>query len=88
MTNVLTLYITGQQELWIFGIMMFWEYFSMIYVRALGSIQLFPRVSLALFLIYHIYYFSFPSGFHVLALVVMFFFLVSLMVSLTYLLCL
>mmetsp|Transcript_25239 Transcript_25239/g.43466 ORF Transcript_25239/g.43466 Transcript_25239/m.43466 type:complete len:673 (-) Transcript_25239:3-2021(-) len=70
----------GQQELWIFGLMMLWEYFSMIYVRSTGSIQLFPRASLALFLIYHFYYFSFPSGFHVLALVTMFFFLLALMV--------
>jgi len=61
--------------------MMLWEYFSMIYVRSTGSIQLFPRASLALFLIYHFYYFSFPSGFHVLALVTMFFFLLALMVS-------
>lgn len=72
---------SGQQELWIFGVMMLWEYFSMIYVRSTGSIQLFPRASLALFLICHFYYFSFPSGFHVLALVTMFFFLLALMVS-------
>ena len=52
----------------------------MIYVRSIGSIQLFPRASLALFFIYHIYYFSFPSGFHVLALVVMLSFLGALMV--------
>ena len=74
-------YFTGQQELWIFGVMMLWEYYSMIYVRSTGSIQLFPRASLALFLVYHFYYFSFPSGFHVLALVTMFFFLLALMVS-------
>lgn len=67
--------------MWIFGIMMLWEYYSMIYVRSTGSIQLFPRASLALFLVYHFYYFSFPSGFHVLALVSMFFFLMTLMVS-------
>jgi hypothetical protein len=72
---------TGQQELWIFGVMMLWEYYSMIYVRARGSIVLFPRAALALFLIYHFYYFSFPAGFHVLALVTMFFFLVAVMVS-------
>ena len=53
----------------------------MIYVRSSGSIQLFPRAALALFLIYHFYYFSYPGGFHLLALVVMFFFLLTVMVS-------
>ena len=52
----------------------------MIYVRSLGSIQLFPRASLALFLIYHFYYYSFPFGFHSLALLVMFLFLSALMI--------
>jgi hypothetical protein len=60
--------------------MMVWEYYAMIYVRAKGSIRLFPRAALALFLIYHFYYFSFPAGFHVLALVAMFFFLTAVMV--------
>jgi hypothetical protein len=69
----------GQQELWIFGLMMIWEYYSMIYVRSMESIQLFPRASLALFLIYHFYYFSFPSGFHVLALLTLLCFLGYLM---------
>ncbi|KAJ1441766.1 hypothetical protein B484DRAFT_97349 [Ochromonadaceae sp. CCMP2298] len=54
----------GQQELWIFAVMMLWEYYSMIYTRAKASIQLFPRASVSLFLIYHFYYFSFPAGFH------------------------
>lgn len=70
----------GQAYIWIFVIMMLWEYYSMIYLRASGSIQLFPRASLALFLIYHFYYFSYPSGFHVLALVVLFFTLLFLMI--------
>lgn len=61
--------------------MMVWEYYAMIYVRARGSIALFPRAALALFLVYHFYYFCFPAGFHVLALVTMFFFLVAVMVS-------
>ena len=69
----------GQRELWLFAIMMLWEYYSMIYVRAAGSIILFPRVSMALFLIYHFYLFSYPSGFHLLALLVLLFFLLWLM---------
>lgn len=70
----------GQAYLWIFVIMMLWEYYSMIYVRSSASIQLFPRASLGLFLIFHFYYFSYPSGFHVLALVVLFFSLLCLMI--------
>lgn len=69
----------SQRELWLFAIMMLWEYYSMIYVRASGSIILFPRASLALFLIYHFYLFSYPTGFHLLALLVMLFFLLFLM---------
>jgi hypothetical protein len=72
-----TSFIQGQ--LWLYAVMMIWEYFSMIYVRAVGSIQLFPRMSLGLFLIFHFYYYSFPSGFHLLALLVMFLFLVYIM---------
>jgi len=73
-------YQPGQAYLWIFVIMMLWEYYSMIYVRSSASIQLFPRASLGLFLVYHFYYFSFPSGFHVLAVVVLFFSLLFLMI--------
>ena len=69
----------SQQELWLCAVMMLWEYYSMIYVRSSGSIQLFPRASLALFLVYHFYYFSFPSGLHLLALTTMSFFLLYLM---------
>lgn len=58
-----------------------WEYYSMIYVRSNNSIRLFPRASLALFLLYHFYLFSSPAGFHLLALLVLFLFLTSLMVS-------
>lgn len=53
----------------------------MIYVRSNNSIRLFPRASLALFLLYHFYLFSSPAGFHLLALLVLFLFLTSLMVS-------
>jgi hypothetical protein len=70
----------SQQELWLCAVMMLWEYYSMIYVRSVASIQLFPRASLALFLIYHFYYFSFPSGLHLLALSVMSLLLLFLMI--------
>lgn len=70
----------SQRELWLFAIMMLWEYYGMIYVRSSNSIRLFPRASLALFLLYHFYLFSCPSGFHLLALLVMFMFLTALMI--------
>jgi hypothetical protein len=69
----------GQNELFVFGIMMVLEYYSMIYVRSKASIQFFPRFSLAVFLLYHFYLYSFPSGFTMLALNVMFFVLLSVM---------
>jgi hypothetical protein len=52
----------------------------MIYVRSNFSIQLFPRASIALFLLYHFYLFGHPSGFHLLALLVMFLLLSALMI--------
>ena len=52
----------------------------MIYIRSANSILLFPRASLALFLLYHFYLFSHPSGFHLLALLVLFLFLTALMI--------
>ena len=77
---VLLLGRPSQRELWLFAIMMLWEYYSMIYIRSANSILLFPRASLALFLLYHFYLFSHPSGFHLLALLVLFLFLTALMI--------
>lgn len=70
----------GAREMWIFAIMMLWEYYSMIYVRAASTILLFPRASLALYLILHFYIYSFQFGFHLLAILVMFLYLLSLMI--------
>ena len=70
----------GAREMWIFAIMMLWEYYSMIYVRAAPTIQLFPRASFALYLILHFYIYSFQFGFHLLAILVMFLYLLSLMI--------
>eukprot|EP01035_Chromulina_nebulosa_P018789 gene18789-24556_t len=65
----------GQKELWIFAIMMLLEYYNMIYLRSRGSIVLFPRVILSTYMIYHIYIYVHPNGFHLLALLVMFMFM-------------
>lgn len=64
----------GPNELWLFALVMIWEYYSMLYVRSLNSIRVFPRLCLFAFLIYHFYRYSFPTGFHSLALFVMFLF--------------
>ena len=52
----------------------------MIYVRSYVSIQLFPRVSSTLFLLYHFYIYTNPFGFHLLALLVMQLFLTVFMI--------
>lgn len=70
----------GLDQIWLYAVMMLWEYYSMIYIRSSSSIMFFPKASLALFLIFHFYYYSFPAGFHLLALTVMFVFLMYLMI--------
>jgi hypothetical protein len=52
----------------------------MIYVRVALSISLFPRAVFLFFLLYHFYLFSFPSGFHLLALLNLFLALTFLMI--------
>lgn len=60
----------GLVQVFLYGIVMMWEYYSMIYVRSAHSIYLFPRVCLLLFVFFHFYYYSFPAGFHNVALTV------------------
>lgn len=69
-----------EKALWLFAVMMIIEYYSMVYLRAALSIQLFPRVAMALFLIYHFYYYSCPTGFHMLALFIVFLIMCFMMV--------
>lgn len=52
----------------------------MIYLRSSLAIQFFPPASLLLYLLYHIYLFSFPSGFHLLAILCLFLSLSHLMI--------
>jgi len=66
-------------DLWLFGTMLILEYYSMIFIRSKASIQLFPRVSMLLFLLYNFYYLSFPSGFDMLAINTVFLTMVYLM---------
>lgn len=72
--------LPGQRELFLFAIMMLWEYYGMIYVRAKNSILLFPKAVIGLFLIYHFYLYSQPFGFHILALLVMFLYSLCVMI--------
>jgi hypothetical protein len=66
-------------DLWLFGVMLIIEYYSMVFIRSKASIILFPRVSLLLFLLYNFYFFSFPAGFDMLAINTIFLALVYLM---------
>ena len=43
----------------------------MIYVRSFAGISLFPRASLLLFALFHVYMYSCPTGFHVMALLLL-----------------
>lgn len=69
----------GEKELWLFALMMVWEYYSMVYVRTYSSIVLFPRGTFSAFALYHIYLYSFPGGYHFLVLFIMFLLTVWLM---------
>lgn len=71
--------VPGMVNMWLFAIMMTAEYFSMVYVRSVQSIQVFPRATLALFLLYHFYIYVHPTGFHLMALWVFFLFELVLM---------
>jgi len=70
----------GQKELWLFAAMMFWEYYVLLYVRSVESIILFPRALFAAFALYHVYLYSFPMGFHMLALMCLMSFVGYLMI--------
>jgi len=52
------------QDVWLFSVMMMAEYYSIVYVRSVASIRFFPRFFAGFFVLYHIYLFSFPAGFH------------------------
>ncbi|KAL7493466.1 hypothetical protein ACHAWT_002462 [Skeletonema menzelii] len=64
---------------WIYGLAMILEYFSMVFVRSAMSAHFFPRISLLYFLGYHLYFYSVPYGFFDVALIPLFMFLVHAM---------
>jgi len=64
---------------WIYGLAMILEYFSMVFVRSAMSAHFFPRISLLYFLAYHLYFYSVPYGFFDVALIPLFMFLMHAM---------
>lgn len=71
--------VPGMVDMWLFALVMTSEYYSMVYVRSVKSIHVFPRMTLAFFLLYHFYIYLHPTGFHLLALWVFFVFELLLM---------
>jgi len=59
---------------------MFWEYYALLYVRSAESIIFFPRAVFAAFALYHVYLYSFPMGYHMLALMCLMCFVGYLMI--------
>jgi len=49
--------------MWIYSLMMMWEYFAMIFIRSSSGIRFFPRVALLFFVLFHFYFYSFTYGF-------------------------
>lgn len=50
-------------QLWLYGIVMVWEYYSMICLRAASAIYYLPRFTLVYFLFFHFYLYGFTYGF-------------------------
>jgi len=64
---------------WIYGMAMILEYFSMVFVRSALSAHFFPRICLIYLMTYHLYFYSVPYGFFDVALIPLFSFLVHSM---------
>lgn len=64
---------------WIYGMAMILEYFSMVFVRSAMSAHFFPRISLLYLVAYHLYFYSVPYGFFDVALIPLFSFLMHSM---------
>lgn len=56
------------QFAFLFALVMVCEYFSMIFLRSRAAIRFTPRAFLCLFLIFHLYVYSWPAGFFQLTL--------------------
>mmetsp|Transcript_33906 Transcript_33906/g.44726 ORF Transcript_33906/g.44726 Transcript_33906/m.44726 type:complete len:533 (-) Transcript_33906:362-1960(-) len=50
-------------QVWLFGTMMLWEYFSMLFLRSLAGCKFFPRLTFIYFMGFHIYFYNFTYGY-------------------------
>lgn len=72
----------GDVYYWIFVIMMLWEYYSIIFLRSRGSIFIFPKFCLAVFMMFHFYYYNCSGGFFAFSFLPIFFLSVFFMLHL------
>lgn len=54
-------------QVWLYGMVMLWEYFALIFVRARSSVVFFSRTAALSFLAFHVYFYHFQMGFFALA---------------------
>ena len=52
----------------LFGLMMLWEYYSMVFVRSAATTYFFPKIVLLYWTLFHVYFYSVPYGYFGLAL--------------------
>lgn len=55
------------RQLWLYGMVMLWEYFALIFVRSRLSIVFFSRTAAISFLAFHVYYYHFHTGYFAIA---------------------
>ncbi|KAG5179669.1 hypothetical protein JKP88DRAFT_326354, partial [Tribonema minus] len=58
---------SAQLEMSLFGMMLLWEYYCLVFVRSAAGIAFFPRVTMLYFTAYHMYFFMNPMGYFGLA---------------------
>lgn len=54
-------------EVWLFGVVLVWEYFSLLFVRSSLAIIFFPRLTALYFVLFHCYFYYYAYGFLALA---------------------
>lgn len=59
-------------QLWVYGVVMVWEYFSMIYLRCATALRFLPKLTLLFFCAFHFYFYTYSYAFFDVALLAMF----------------
>lgn len=59
--------VCASAQVWLYGMVMLWEYFALIFVRARSSIVFFSRTAALSFMAFHVYFYHFQMGFFDLA---------------------